>query len=54
MKVGTSEPEVTVSVKSSKSANAKRKTETAEDVYKEEIGNNEAKRLKKAMKKSKG
>ena len=52
-KNGVSEPEVTVSVKSSKSANGKRKGETAEDVWKEEIGDKEAKRLKKGMKKAK-
>ncbi|MCJ1377560.1 killer toxin resistant protein [Xylographa soralifera] len=52
-KNGTSEPEVTVSVKSSKSANGKRKGETVEDVWKEEIGDKEAKRLKKGMKKAK-
>jgi len=54
VKSGISEAEVTVSVKSSKPASAKRKTETAEDVYKDEIGNNEAKKLKKAMRKAKG
>ncbi|MCJ1436134.1 killer toxin resistant protein [Xylographa pallens] len=52
-KNGASEPEVTVSVKSSKSANGKRKGETAEEVWKEEIGDKEAKRLKKGMKKAK-
>ena len=48
------EASVTVSVKSSKPANAKRKGETAEDIYREEIGDKEAKRLKKRMRKAKG
>ncbi|MCJ1284998.1 killer toxin resistant protein [Xylographa opegraphella] len=52
-KNGASEPEVTVSVKSSKPVSGKRKGETAEDVWKEEIGDKEAKRLKKGMKKAK-
>ncbi|KAL8824500.1 MAG: hypothetical protein Q9170_008132 [Blastenia crenularia] len=43
--------DVTVSVRSSKFASGKRKGETAEQVYAEEIGNKEAKRLKKGMKK---
>lgn len=43
---------VTVSVRSSKPASAKRKGESAEQVYAEEIGNKEAKRLKKGMKKA--
>ena len=42
---------VTVSVKSSK-PEKKRKGESAEEVFKEEIGDNEAKRLKKGMKKA--
>jgi N-acetyltransferase 10 len=46
------EDAVTVSVKSSKPPSAKRKTETAEQVYREEIGDKEAKRLKKGMKKA--
>ncbi|KAL9611025.1 MAG: hypothetical protein Q9167_004306 [Letrouitia subvulpina] len=44
---------VTVSVKSARPAFSKRKSETAESIYAEEIGNKEAKRLKKAMKKAK-
>lgn len=44
--------DVTVSVRSSKQASGKRKGESAEQVYAEEIGNKEAKRLKKGMKKS--
>ncbi|KAL8753569.1 MAG: hypothetical protein Q9184_005380, partial [Pyrenodesmia sp. 2 TL-2023] len=44
---------MTVSVRSSKPASGKRKGESAEQVYAEEIGNKEAKRLKKGMKKSK-
>jgi len=43
--------DLTVSVKSSKS-DKKRKGESAEDVYREEIGDKEAKRLKKGMKKA--
>ncbi|CAF9913463.1 MAG: killer toxin resistant protein [Alectoria fallacina] len=43
--------EVTVSVKSDRK-DKKRKGETAEDVYREEIGDKEAKRLKKGMRKS--
>ena len=42
--------EVTVSVKSDRKEK-KRKGETAEDVYREEIGDKEAKRLKKGMRK---
>lgn len=42
--------EVTVSVKSDRK-NKKRKEETAEDVYREEIGDKAAKRLKKGMRK---
>ncbi|KAL8708308.1 MAG: hypothetical protein Q9220_006783 [cf. Caloplaca sp. 1 TL-2023] len=45
--------DVTVSVRSSKAAPGKRKGETAEEIYAEEIGNKEAKRLKKGMKRSK-
>ena len=48
--------DVTVSVRSMKpssSASAKRKGETAEQVYAEEIGDKEAKRLKKGMKRAK-
>ena len=48
------EASVTVSVKSSKPASAKRKGETAEDIYNAEIGDKEAKRLKKGMRKAKG
>ena len=48
------EASVTVSVKSSKLASGKRKSETAEDIYREEIGDKEAKRLKKGMRKAKG
>ncbi|KAF6229909.1 hypothetical protein HO133_004246 [Letharia lupina] len=44
--------EVTVSVKSDRK-DKKRKGETAEDVYREEIGDKEAKRLKKGMRKVK-
>ena len=43
--------EVTVSVKSDRK-DRKRKGETAEDVYREEIGDKEAKRLKKGMRKA--
>lgn len=43
----------TVSVKSSIPLGAKRKGETAEQVYNEEIGNREAKKLKQGMRKSK-
>ncbi|KAL8716932.1 MAG: hypothetical protein Q9181_008378, partial [Wetmoreana brouardii] len=43
---------VTVSVRSSKPTSGKRKGESAEKVYAEEIGNKEAKRLKKGMKKA--
>ncbi|KAL8703877.1 MAG: hypothetical protein Q9201_002966 [Fulgogasparrea decipioides] len=43
---------VTVSVRSSKPASGKRKGESAEKVYAEEIGDKEAKRLKKGMKKA--
>ena len=43
--------DLTVSVKSSKS-DKKRKGELAEDIYREEIGDKEAKRLKKGMKKA--
>ena len=43
---------LTVSVKSSKS-DKKRKGESAEEIYREEIGDKEAKRLKKGMKKVK-
>ena len=39
----------TVSVKGKKSMDSKRKGETAEQVYNEEIGDREAKRLKKGM-----
>ncbi|KAL9599665.1 MAG: hypothetical protein Q9219_003653 [cf. Caloplaca sp. 3 TL-2023] len=45
--------DVTVSVRSSKPTFGKRKGETAEQVYAEEIGKKEAKRLKKGMKKNK-
>lgn len=45
--------DVTVSVRSSKPVSGKRKGESAEQVYAEEIGNKEAKRLKKGVKKSK-
>lgn len=44
---------VTVSVKSS-GKDKKRKGETAEDVYRKEIGDKEAKRLKKGMEKAQG
>ncbi len=44
--------EVTVSVKSERKEK-KRKGETAEEVYREEIGDKEAKRLKKGMRKAK-
>ena len=44
--------ELTVSVKSSK-PDKKRKGESAEEIYREEIGDKEAKRLKKGMKKVK-
>ena len=44
----------TVSIKSFKSSGAKRKRETAEDIYNEEIGNREAKKLKKGISKNKG
>lgn len=44
----------TVSVKSTKSSSAKRKGETAGEIYDEEIGNREAKKLKKGMSKKKG
>ena len=44
---------LTVSVKSSSKSDKKRKGESAEDIYKEEIGDKEAKRLKKGMKKVK-
>ena len=44
--------DVTVSVKSSKSER-KRKGESAEDIYREEIGDKEAKKLKKGMNKMK-
>lgn len=48
---------VTVSVRSTKSAPAagkgKRKGETVEQVYNEEIGDREAKRLRKGMSKNK-
>ncbi|KAI4181854.1 MAG: hypothetical protein L6R41_006365 [Letrouitia leprolyta] len=46
--------DVTVSVRASKSASSsgKRKGESAEQVYREEIGDKEAKRLKKGMRKS--
>ena len=47
---GAGKQEVTVSVKSEKK-DRKRKGETAEDVYREEIGDKEAKRLKKGMRK---
>lgn len=43
--------DLTVSVKSSK-FDKKRKGESAEDIYREEIGDKEAKRLKKGMKKA--
>ena len=44
---------VTVSVKGSKPASSgKRKGETVEEVYAEEIGNKEAKKLKKGMRKA--
>ena len=42
---------VTVSVKSSKPGSSKRKGETIEEVYREEIGDKESKKLKKGMKK---
>ena len=44
---------VTVSVKSSKQNPSKRKGETIEEVYMEEIGDKEVKKLKKGMKRSK-
>ena len=44
----------TVSVMSSKSSSVKRKGETAEEIYNEEIGNREAKKLKKGISKNKG
>ena len=44
---------MTVSVKSTKPANTKRKGETADDIYNEEIGDKEAKKLKKGMSKDK-
>ena len=44
---------MTVSVKTSKPALAKRKGESAAEVYAEEIGNKEAKKLKKGMRKAK-
>ncbi|KAL8865175.1 MAG: hypothetical protein Q9174_007031 [Haloplaca sp. 1 TL-2023] len=49
MKHKSSNSGVTVSVRSSKPLSAKRKGESAEQVYAEEIGNKEAKRLKKGM-----
>lgn len=46
---------LTVSVKNpNASSSNKRKGDTAEDVYREEIGDKEAKRLKKGMKSDKG
>ena len=45
---------VSVSVKSTKPEKNKRKSATAEEVYKAEIGDREAKRLKKGMAKMKG
>lgn len=45
--------EVTVSVKGERKDGKKRKGETAEEVYREEIGDKEAKRLKKGMRKGK-
>ncbi|KAL8932428.1 MAG: hypothetical protein Q9211_006319 [Gyalolechia sp. 1 TL-2023] len=44
--------DVTVSVRASKPMSGKRKGESAEQVYAEEIGDKEAKRLKKGMRKS--
>ena len=44
---------ITVSVKSSSKSDKKRKGESAEEIYREEIGDKEAKRLKKGMKKVK-
>ena len=44
---------LTVSVKSSSKSDKKRKGESAEEIYREEIGDKEAKRLKKGMKKVK-
>ena len=44
---------LTVSVKSASKSDKKRKGESAEEIYKEEIGDKEAKRLKKGMKKVK-
>lgn len=46
--------DVTVSVRASKPAGSgKRKGESAEQIYREEIGDKEAKRLKKGMRKNK-
>ena len=50
---GGDEANVTVSVKNSTPADKKRKGETAEAVWKEEIGDKEAKRLKRGMKRAK-
>ncbi|KAL8732629.1 MAG: hypothetical protein Q9166_002604 [cf. Caloplaca sp. 2 TL-2023] len=47
---GDNVADVTVSVRSTKPAEKKRKGESAEKIYAEEIGNKEAKRLKKGMK----
>lgn len=41
---------VTVSVRAEKGAKVKRKGETADEIYQKEIGDREAKRLKKGMK----
>ena len=43
---------MTVSVKASRPASAKRKGDTAAAVYAQEIGDKEAKRLKKGLRKS--
>lgn len=48
------EAEVTVSVKSKKKNGGKRKGESAEEVYAKEIGEREAKRLRKGMRRMKG
>lgn len=42
--------ELTVSVRADKGAKMKRKGETAAEIYQKEIGNREAKRIKKGMK----
>ena len=53
MKAKGDKADVTVSVRSSKPLEKKRKGESAEKIYEEEIGNKEAKRLKKGMMKEK-